>query len=299
MGRKSEHLRSNKWLCWDYFLGLRGSGLVVYGALPASLGALGAFKPPDQAALDSKIGLGAFPFICCVALIPVVLTYVLVRQRMANWYFLPNYLSVRAATITLSIILVSALVCGANGVLVGTYRFDIAAWMALPLGEKAKPIGECFLLSFAYLVGSSTLFLTVVKEDGNLPLLPAKEEIDNLKLLRGLMRDVAGSTLPSEQPAANDSALTASVTALTQATSKATDVLSALRKGFTGLGRKQFYDELCGELSSLSDAAKDVEQVRLTWRYYWGAGIDLAALNDQQKERRTKIERLRGLFPDA
>jgi hypothetical protein len=298
--RKSEHLRSNKLLCWDYFLGLRGSGLVIYGALPASLGALGAFKPPDQATLDSKIGLGAIPFICCVALIPVVLTYVLVRQRMANWYLLPNYLNVRAATITLSIILVSALVCGANGLLVGTYRLvPIAAWMALPLGDKARPIGECLLLSFAYLVGSSTLFLTVVKEDGNLPLLPGKEEIDNLKLLRCHMRDVASSALQSEQPAANDNALTGRITALTQTTGKATEVLSALRKGFTGLGRGQLYVDLCAELGALTAAVQDVGQSYLTWAYYWRAGIDLAALNEEQKERRMKIERLRGLLPHA
>lgn len=301
MSRQNEHLRSNNLLCWDYCLGLRGSGLIIYGALPASLGALGAFKPPDQATLDSKIGLAAIPFLCCVALIPVVLTYVLVRQRMANWYLLPNYLSVRAATITLSIILVSALVCGANGLLVGTYRLvpSVAAWRALPLGDKARPIGECLLLSFAYLVGSSTLFLTVVKEDGNLPLLPGKEEIDNLKLLRGYMRDVASSTLQSEQPAANDNVLTGRVAALTQTTGKATEVLSALRKGFTGLGRNQLYVELCGELGALGDAAQDIGQSYLTWRYYWGTGTDLAMLNDQQKERRTKIERLRGLFPDA
>jgi hypothetical protein len=171
--------------------------------------------------------------------------------------------------------------------------------MALPLGDKARPIGECLLLSFAYLVGSSTLFLTVVKEDGNLPLLPGKEEIDNLKVLRGHMRDVASSTLQSEQPAANDDTLAARVTALTQTTGKATDVLSTLRKGYTGLGRTQLYVDLCAELGALTAAAQDVGRTSLNWPNYWGAGINPVGLNEQQKERRTKIERLRGLFPDA
>jgi hypothetical protein len=269
---------------------------VVYGALPASLGALGAFKPPDQATLDSKIGLGTVPFIFCVALIPVVLTYVLVRQRMANWYLLPSYLSIRAAIITLFIILVSALVCGANGLLVGTYRLvSIAAWKALPLSDKATPIGECLLLSFAYLVGSSTLFLTVVKEDGNLPLLPGKQEIDNLNLLRCHIRDIASSTLQSEQPAANDNTLTARITALTQTTGHALEVLSTLQKGFTGLGRKQFYDELYGELGALSAAVEDVGQTYLTWPFYWGPVGNPAALNEEQKTRRAKIARLKGI----
>jgi hypothetical protein len=296
-----DHLRTNRLLALDYVLGLRGFGLVIYGALPASLGALGAFKVPDQGILDSKIGLAALPYICCVALIPVVLTFVLVRQRLGNWYLLSSCLSLRAAVITLAIILVSSLVCGANGLLVGTYHLVVskAAWNGLSFGAKAKPIGECLLLSFAYLVGSSTLFLAVVKEDGNLPLLPSKQEVDNLNLLRGYLKDVANGALQSERPTTNDQALADRVTVMTEMISEATKVLNTLQDGSTGLGRKRLYSELCSELSALSAAAQDVGQTFLTWPYYWGSGIDLAMLNEEQKKRRTKIERLRRLYFDA
>src|ERR1041384_1214291 len=185
----------------DHLFGLRAYGLVVYGALPASLGALGAFKPPDQATLSSRIGFAALPYICAVALIPVVLTYVLVRQRLANWYLLRDYLWVRAVAITTAIIAVSSLVCAANGLLLGTFRWvGIRGWWTTPFHDKAWPIGVCLLLSFAYLVGSSTLFLTVVKEDGNLPLLPSRDEVDNVAGLRQSLRDISTSEIPSQEP---------------------------------------------------------------------------------------------------
>jgi len=54
---RAMQLRENHPLSWDYRLGLRGLGLVIYGALPASLGALGAFKAPDQHTLQLSVGL--------------------------------------------------------------------------------------------------------------------------------------------------------------------------------------------------------------------------------------------------
>jgi len=298
MRPRSEHFHDNTWLTLDYLFGIRGYGLIIYGALPASLGALGAFKTPDQAVLDSKIGSAALPYIFCVALVPVILTFVQVRQRLANWYLLSDYLSVRATTITVAIILVSSLVCGANGLLVGTYRWlCIAAWQELPLGYKLKPIGECLLLSFAYLVGSSTLFLTVVKEDSNLPLLPGKQEVDDLKTLRGHLRDIEKNDVQSKRPAENgqDEDFASRMTGFTQIISNAATALENVEKGFTGLGRKKFYEKLSADLSGLKAAAGDVYHAQINWPCYWDPAVDPSTLNTQQRERRTHIERLRGL----
>ena len=278
----------------DHFFGLRAYGLVVYGALPASLGALGAFKPPDQATLGSRIGLAALPYICAVALIPVVLTFVLVRQRLANWYLLRDHLFMRAATITLAIIAVSSFVCAANGLLVGTFRLvGISVWWASPFHDKAWPIGICLLLSFVYLVGSSTLFLTVVKEDSDLPLLPGKDEIASIKSLRGCLKGIAMSPLQTEQPETEGPDLTERVTQLTTAIEAAMTLITNLGNSFNRLGRKRFYEELSEELVDLRAAATDVNNVSINWSSYWAPDVDLTSLNEVMKMRRARIESLR------
>lgn len=300
MRRRSEHLWANRLLYLDYLLGLRGYGLIIYGALPASLGALGAFKAPDQAVLSSKIGLAVLPFICCVALIPVVLTFVLVRQRLANWYLLPTFLNARAAVITIAIIIVSSLVCGANGLLVGNYRFlSLAAWSALSFGAKVRPVAECLLLSFAYLVGTNTLFLTVVKEDGNLPLLPGKQEVEDVCALRGHLVEIEKSDVQSKQPAQDEGEdkLAARVAALTKAIDEAATVLLKVAKGYTGLGRERLYEELSTELNDLKAAALDVQQTRLNWRYFWAPGVE--PTNEDHKKWRASIAKLKGLRLNA
>jgi hypothetical protein len=283
---------------FDYLFGLRAFGLVIYGALPASLGALGAFKPPDQTTLSSKIGLEALPYIIVVALIPVVLTFVLVRQRLANWYLLRDYLWVRAVAITTAIIAVSSLVCAGNGLLVGSFKWvPITVWWASPLYDKAWPIGVCLLLSFAYLVGSSTLFLTVVKEDGNLPLLPSKDEVDNVAALRESLRDIASSEIQSV-PKPREAELHDLATALIKAIGTASEIVIELQKGFLGIGREKFYADLSSNLSNLKAAATDVRKSSLTWENYWDPEFG-GKLNQNQLERRKSIHYLKGMRADG
>jgi hypothetical protein len=300
MNGGKNYLHKTGYLRLDYVMGLRAFGLVIYGALPASLGALGAFKPPDQSVLDSKIGVAAFPYISCVALIPVLLTFVLVRQRLANWYLLPAYLNTRAVVITLGIILVSSIVVLANGLLVGTYELgSFAHWKALPWLEKIKPAMECLLLSFAYLVGSSTLFLTVVKEDGSLPLLPGKQEIENLASLRASLRAAISSPLYTTAPAAKNNQLKQQVDSITEATADARETLDKLSTGYIGLGRKEFYSNLSSELDRLREAAEDVGNAPANWEQYWLPGFDVSSRASDVRARRSSIDSLRGLAPHA
>ena len=87
---------------------------MVYGALPASLGALGAFKLPEQTKLFAT-GLESIILLALVAAIPVLLTFVLVRRRLRNWYLLVDFLSLRSAVITVAIIIVSTAISGQRG----------------------------------------------------------------------------------------------------------------------------------------------------------------------------------------
>ena len=170
---RAMQLRENHPLSWDYRLGLRGLGLVIYGALPASLGALGAFKAPDQNTL--QLSVSGIPFVLFIALAPVVLTFLLTRQRLTAWYLLRDYLYWRSALITLAFIMASTVVCLATRVLTKpdvSVAFD--QWWNLAWPNHLNTVWHALLLSFAYLVGSSTLFLTVIKDDSSLPLLPKK-----------------------------------------------------------------------------------------------------------------------------
>jgi hypothetical protein len=97
----------------------------------------------------------------------------------------------------------------------------------------------------------------------------------------------------------NDQVLAGRVLSLTNTTEQASNVLDLLHLGFTGLGRKQFYDSLGAGFSALRDAAQDTGNTYLSWKYYWRPDIDLAVLNDEQRKRRSEIMRLMELRHDA
>ena len=187
------HLRENPWLALDYRLGLRGAGLILYGALPASLGALGALKAPEQGAL--QFGRSGIIFIVLVALIPVSVTFLLTRQRLGSWYLLADDLNLRSLLITAEILVASTLVCIATRALSKPdIQQAVAEWWALPFWTHANAIGHAILLAVAYLVASSTLFLTVIKEDSGLPLLPKKDVLTNeIELRKQLAFTVAAA----------------------------------------------------------------------------------------------------------
>jgi hypothetical protein len=289
----SDLLSINLPLKWDYRLGLRAAGLVVYGALPASLGALGALKAPESAV--SSISWTTFPFIAVVAAIPVALTFVLVRQRLQNWYLLPDYLYLRTLVITSGIILASTAVCMATGILKGAFHIiSFQDWLALSPGKKATPWLECLLLSFAYLVGAATLFLTVVKEDGNLPLLPKKGEIDALAEVRTQLRNTQRNLAGLRKPERNDTALKANIQLIIASIEAAKVALASLHSGPLSFGRLALLLEVATRLGALAAALRDVEASYAKWNDYFGAG-PTPQLGNEERERRRQIERLIGM----
>lgn len=292
MCKWNDHFLSNSRLAWDYRLGLRGAGLIPYGTLPASLGALGAFKPPDQ----SKLSLGGTEgliLIAVVAAVPVVLTFMLVRERLANWYILSDWLWLRSAIITLGIIIASTGVCIATGILSGHYHF--IGWQALwarPFPAMIKPFVDSLLLSFAYLVGSSTLFLTVVKEDSSLPLLPKKPEIEKIGTLRGQLRSIVNDQLLKGKPPSDADARAQAATLIVKIES-ASNAIEEMCLQDGSFGRKEFYGALSDELRALREAVREVEGSRVLWDNYWATARP--DLSDDQKKRRRKINELQGI----
>jgi len=250
-------LRSNRPLRWDQRLGVRGSGLIVYGALPASLSALGVVKVPEQANLP--LSGSSIPFIAVVALAPVVLTFVLTRQRMAAWYVLSDYLILRAVLNTLGIVVASTAVCLAARALT---KPDIGAalsqWLGLGLAKQANTVGHALLLSLAFLVGSSTLFLTVIKEDSGLPLLPKKDRlVAETELRKNLVETVAAARKwPIGE--VDNTTLAVRSNELNKRIAEANAAIAKLGRLGTGLGRECFYKQLAKELDALKDAVDDV-----------------------------------------
>jgi hypothetical protein len=276
------HLQNNRWLAWDYRLGFRGAGLIVYGTLPASLAALGAIK----ADLDKLKPIGGFPLLlfAIVAAAPLLLTFVLVRQRLRNWYLLSDWLWLRSTVITVGIVAASSAVCLAIGVLTGKYHLiGWDTWLARPLAGKLKPFMESLLLSFAYLVGSSTLFLTVIKEDGSLPLLPGKTETDSVNALRQRLNLVLESTPATTAPRSNAEALERGQE-LVAAIDQCLETIGVLRQQRLRLGRAQLYTDLEQELAALRQAAAALDMAG-NWQIYWGTPPPANSSNEQLSVR--------------
>lgn len=161
-----------------YSLGRRGWGLVLYGALPASLVCLGVIKVQVPALTLSEadllnITIASLPLIA-IAGIPLTISFLLVRQRMAAWYLLADRLTSRTILVWAAIAVCSTIV----------------TWGALYVKAKqgqGPGYIEIALTTVAILVGSSTLFLTAVKEVGGLPALPSKQFVGHVTSLQGLL----------------------------------------------------------------------------------------------------------------
>jgi hypothetical protein len=252
-------------------------------------GALGAFKAPDQNSL--QLSVSGIPFVFFIALAPVVLTFLLTRQRLSAWYLLRDYLYLRSALITLAIIVASIAVCVATRVLT---KPDVSAafaqWLNLEWPNQLNTVWHALLLSFAYLVGSSTLFLTVIKDDSSLPLLPKKDWLaGETELRKRLIETVAAARdWPLQIPG---KPIAGRRTELQDHIDEAEKAIDGLRRSATGLGREKFYTELSAELKALGLAAADVSGgSQAAWNKYWSAAAP-QNLNKEDGERRQLVRR--------
>ena len=158
----------------DQMFGLRAWGLVLYGALPASLSLLGFVD------IKLKPGNKLIPMLV-VSLLPLIVTFLLVRARQKEWYFTTDYLNLRTTITTLLIVISSTIIAAASGVIRNEYDF----W-PLSLSNQSQQIAlaESFLFGMASLVFSSSLFATILTKGADLPGLPASGFVSSIAKMR-------------------------------------------------------------------------------------------------------------------
>lgn len=155
----------------DQMLGLRASALLLYGALPANLALLGVLE------------LKTYPFggnsyvILIACFLPVLLTFLLIRNRHKDWYLSRENLTSRSLLATGVVIGLASLISGAAGVLRGTYTPSLSA-MSL------HAMTNCLLTGVASLVLTSTLFLTIITKGADVPGLPSTQLVTDLSKIR-------------------------------------------------------------------------------------------------------------------
>lgn len=169
----------------DHVLGVRSWGLILYGALPACLSLLGF--------LEIKVGLIEKPLpILVFSLLPLFVTFLLVRARERAWYFTDNFLFVRSTITTLLIVLCASAIAGAVGIIRQKYVFSLTN-----LTDRAHMMAmtESFLFGVASLVLSSTLFATILTKDADLPGLPSSDFVKAVQKVRQQLIAIQNSNI--------------------------------------------------------------------------------------------------------
>jgi hypothetical protein len=206
-----------------------------------------------------------------IALAPLALTFVLTKQRMAAWYVLSDHLIMRALLVTLGIVVASTAVCLAARAL---GKPDIGAalhqWLGLPLAQQAGTLSRALLLSLGFLVGSSTLFLTVIKEDSGLPLLPSKDRLTNETQLRKSLVETVSAARAWPNGTIENRTLDDRTRELGKQIELAETAIAALKRLAPELGRPRLYAALVEELDALRAAVADVGADDAARNRYWG-----------------------------
>lgn len=174
----------------DRIFGLRAWGLILYGALPANLALLGAIEIKISSANEQ------LPFLLIPAtILPILLIFILIRDRHREWYLTTDSLNLRSVIVSITILFVAMIICGISGIIHNNYiiglpdNWNFNEWTA---------IVESFLLAVASLVLSSTLFITALKKEVDLPGLPSSDFVELIAKLRKNMRKMKGSKIWKE-----------------------------------------------------------------------------------------------------
>lgn len=171
----------------NYILGLRAWGLILYGALPANLALLGT--------LEVKLGnIENFSPILLptVCLLPILITFLLVRNRCQEWYLTTDFLMSRSIITTFLIILCATLISGAAGIINGKYVLSLSNILNQ---THLKTITESFLFGISSLVLTSTLFMTIFTKATDLPWLPSSKFVGELDKIRNWIRQIKRSQI--------------------------------------------------------------------------------------------------------
>jgi len=169
----------------DQMFGLRAWGLVLYGALPASLSLLGI--------IDVKVAqINQLPAMLVVSLLPLIVTFLLVRARQRDWYFTTDYLNLRTTITTLLIVISATVIAAASGII--RQKYDL--W-PLDLSSQSQRVAlvESFLFGIASLIFSSSLFATILTKGADLPGLPGSGFVTSIAKMRQLLIAIQRSSI--------------------------------------------------------------------------------------------------------
>ncbi|HEY2961741.1 MAG TPA: hypothetical protein VGJ37_04960 [Pyrinomonadaceae bacterium] len=169
----------------DQMLGLRAWGLILYGALPASLSLLGVVEV--KVAQINKV----VPMLA-VSILPLIVTFLLVRARQKEWYFTTDYLNLRSTITTLLIVITATLIAGASGIIREKYHFSP---LDLRNQNQLAAYAESFLFGMASLVISSSIFATILTKGADLPGLPASGFITSIAKMRQQLIAIQNSSI--------------------------------------------------------------------------------------------------------
>jgi hypothetical protein len=173
-------------LRFDRVVGLRSWGLILYGALPANLTVFTTLQKNVEV-VDNRLW-----FLLGVSLLPLLLTFLLIRNRHREWYLTTDRLFIRSALTTLLIVACASLIAGLSGVIYGKYRLSPANVFDAP---HRIAYTESYLLGIGSLVISSTLLISMVTKNSELPGLPSPKFVESLAKIREKIRDIQASTI--------------------------------------------------------------------------------------------------------
>src|SRR5262249_29500568 len=139
-----------------------------------------------------------------MSLVPLLVLYLLLRQRLAAFYLLSVGLTTRTVVMTLGILFTSSVISGAAAVVHGRYELiSVPKLWNGASGFMWRPILEAYLLGIVALIGSSTLFMTAVKDAGGLPGLPSAEFVKEISSLRTALAGIQGHAVWREPQSAS------------------------------------------------------------------------------------------------
>lgn len=272
----------------DHLVGLRAWGLILYGVLPASLAALGFLEVADFDARPRDI----LPALLLMAAVPVAVLWLLVNQRLRSWYLTRWGSRIRATFLTVTIIALSTAVSGAAGLIDGDY-----VWIGLAVLDPANdrdfvtPILRSLLVAAVTLIATATFFLTAVEDESNLPSLPSKDFVANIKRMRSRLQGLHQQAFwrsPSERPNS------AAVQALEEFCSAAEEVA---RDSTLIPAARRYHRQLAEDAKQLKVLCEQLIAVPGKWHALLDNlnGPPSRLLNDHDRALRQSARRLLGL----
>lgn len=192
----------------DRIFCFRAWGLILYGALPSCLGLLSVSKEKEKVEFTDIDNLLLIFFFASI--LPPVITFLLIRARHRNWYLTTDFLNVRSFISTFVILIIAILICSVSVIIHSDNNSEsnIGFLDYFKSEELGKIVPQAYLLAVVSLIISSTLFITVLTRNINLPGLPSDDFVKLLGKIRINMRKIMGSKVWKEYFSLDDNKLT-------------------------------------------------------------------------------------------